>query len=35
MDIHGPAQRDILDRQLLVMHAIGRKAGEQSSDQCQ
>ncbi len=33
MDVDRARQRDALDRQLLIMHPIGGKSGEQDSDQ--
>jgi hypothetical protein len=33
MNVDRPRQRNAIDRQLLIMNAIGRKPGEQNSDQ--
>jgi hypothetical protein len=33
VDVDRPRQRDPVDGQFLIVHAIGRKAGEQHSDQ--
>ncbi len=33
MDVDRPRQRDTVDRELLIVHPIGGKTGEQNSDQ--
>ena len=33
MDVDRPRQRDTVDRELLIVHSIGGKTGEQNSDQ--
>jgi len=33
MNVDRPRQRDAVERQLLFVNAIGRKAGEQNPDQ--
>jgi hypothetical protein len=34
MNIDRARQRDSVDRQLLIVNAIGRKTGEQNPDKC-
>ena len=34
VNVDRPRQRDAVDRQFLIVDAIGRKTGEQNSDQC-
>ena len=35
MDVDRASQGDAVDRQLLLVDAIGRETGEQNSDQCE